>query len=44
MVDTSSFLPITEDSGVLKKILTPSPSDQLPQQGQKVEGKLLIPH
>lgn len=33
-----SFIQITEDGGVTKKILTPGTGEQIPQKGQKVEG------
>lgn len=34
----NDFIPITEDGGVLKKIITPSTSEEVPQNDQKVEG------
>jgi hypothetical protein len=42
-MESSEFINITEDGGILKKILVPSSSSEHPQKGQKVEGTSNFP-
>ena len=43
MSTSEDFIKITEDEGILKKILSPATSDQFPKHGEKVEGKIFLP-